>query len=195
MVKPLSEMTLAELWQLFPIVLKEYNPEYINWYSEEKEKLLNGLNGMKIARISHIGSTAVPQLVSKPTVDILLEAATGANWTELKRRLMNLGWILMSYEYKPEIKLAFNKGYTPYGFAEKVFHLHVRNYADWGELYFRDYLIIHKDVADEYGKLKLSLWKQYEHDRDGYTAAKTQFVKKYTQLAKMELENKYMPEI
>ena len=26
-------------------------------------------------------------------------------------------------------------------------------------------------LAKQYEALKLSLWKQYEHDRDGYTAA------------------------
>lgn len=31
--------------------------------------------------------------------------------------------------------------------------------------------------------MKLSLWKQYEHDRDGYTAAKGEFVREITQKA------------
>jgi len=99
----------------------------------------------------------------------------------------------MSSAYEPDLKLAFNQGYTPEGFAEKVYHLHVRYYADWDELYFRDYLIAHKETANEYGKLKLSLLKQYEHDRDGYTNAKTQFVQKYSKLARMEMKDKYLP--
>ncbi len=32
------------------------------------------------------------------------------------------------------------------------------------------------------------LWKQYEHDRDGYTVAKAEFVKKYTELAKQDIK-------
>ena len=32
--------------------------------------------------------------------------------------------------------------------------------------------------------LKLELWKRYKHDRDGYTNAKTEFIKKYTDIAK-----------
>lgn len=44
----------------------------------------------------------------------------------------------------------------------------------------------HPDAAREYEKLKLSLWKKYEHDRDGYTGAKTEFVEKYTKIAKMK---------
>lgn len=34
--------------------------------------------------------------------------------------------------------------------------------------------------------LKLSLWKNYEHDRDGYTEAKGDFIRKYTEIAKEE---------
>jgi GrpB-like predicted nucleotidyltransferase (UPF0157 family) len=38
----------------------------------------------------------------------------------------------------------------------------------------------------EYEKLKLSLRRRFEHDRDGYTEGKTDFVREYTQKAKAE---------
>ncbi|MDE5867334.1 MAG: GrpB family protein, partial [Anaeroplasmataceae bacterium] len=79
---------------------------------------------------------------------------------------------------------SLNKGYTENGFADKVFHLHLRLPNDQDELYFRDYLNAHKEVAKEYEELKIELWKKYEHNRDAYTNAKTEFVKKYTDLAK-----------
>jgi len=154
MTKSLSEMSLEELWRLFPIILKEHNCAYQEWYLIEKEKITKYLNGINIARISHIGSTAVPGLIAKPTVDILLEVFRDCNLEQLKKRLTDLEWVLMSSAYEPDLKLAFNQGYTPAGFAEKVYHLHVRYYADWDELYFRDYLIAHKETANEYGKLK-----------------------------------------
>lgn len=84
-------------------------------------------------------------------------------------------------------RLSFNKGYTEDGFAERVFHLHLRRSGDNDELYFRDYLIAHPDAAKEYEKLKLSLWKPYEHDRDGYTEAKAELVKEYTSKAKDDI--------
>lgn len=84
-------------------------------------------------------------------------------------------------------RMSFNKGYTDNGFAEKVFHLHLRRIGDHDELYFRDYLNLHPGIAREYEKLKLGLWKQYEHNRDGYTDAKTEFVKKYTAKAKVNI--------
>ncbi|MGD0707728.1 MAG: GrpB family protein, partial [Anaerolineaceae bacterium] len=113
---------------------------------------------------------------------------------ELKSTLCNAGWLLMSVENEPDLKMSFNKGYTPSGFAERVFHLHVRFLGDWDELYFRDYLLAHREVAEEYGKLKQRLKEQYEHNRDGYTEAKAEFITKYSKLARKEFGNRYAPE-
>lgn len=193
MPKPLSELSLEELWDLFPILLKEYNPAYPLWYEEERCSLLGCVGGENVERISHIGSTAVPGLLAKPTVDILLELSPGCDWVRQKHALEGAGWTLMSEEYGPEPRLSFNKGYTPEGFAERVFHLHVRRPGDWDELYFRDYLKTHPEAAEEYAALKQSLWNAYEHDRDGYTHAKTEIVKRFTQLARAELGSRYLP--
>jgi len=74
MKKDLSEMSLKELWELFPIILKEHNPQYKEWYKIEARQLFNCINNEYIKRINHIGSSAVEGLISKPTVDILLLA-------------------------------------------------------------------------------------------------------------------------
>ena len=71
----------------------------------------------------------------------------------------------------------------------------MRYFGNWPELYFRDFLIAYPDVAGEYERLKLKLWKQYEHDRDGYTEAKTDFVRRYSDMAKVEFNNRYLPEL
>lgn len=57
MSKQLSEMTLEELWELFPIVLVPHSAERQTWYDIEACALKSLLGG-KIAVISHIGSTA-----------------------------------------------------------------------------------------------------------------------------------------
>jgi hypothetical protein len=46
-------------------------------------------------------------------------------------------------------------------------------------------------AAKEYEQLKLGLWKPYEHDRDGYTAAKAAFVAQYTGEAKQRYGSRY----
>ncbi|VBB07788.1 grpb/dephospho-coa kinase [Lucifera butyrica] len=186
-------MSLKELWELFPIILKEHNPNYKEWYKTEERQLFNCINNEYIKRINHIGSSAIEGLLSKPTVDILLEIGDNFHIVNLIEILKTNGWILMSSKYEPDLRLVFNKGYTPFGFAERVYHLHVRYLGDWDELYFRDYLTDHPDIAVQYGNLKLKLWKEYEHNRDGYTEAKTEFIKRYTEKAKFEYAGRYIP--
>lgn len=193
MGKELSEMTLEELWKLFPIVLKEHNANYKQWYELEKQQLLGCMNALDIIRINHIGSSAVQGLISKPTIDILLEIDDKSNIQNVIHTLKNNGWILMSEVKNPSMQIVFNKGYTKDGFAEKVYHLHVRYYDNWNELYFKDYLIAHEEVAKEYGNLKLRLLEKYKHNRDEYTQAKSEFILKYTEKAKIEYGNKYKP--
>ena len=185
MGKKLSEMTLEELWQLFPIFLTEPKPYWKQWYAEE-EKQLKSL--LPTARINHIGSTAVEGIWAKNIVDILIETPKNSNLSVYKKQIIEGGYICMSEDKN---RFSFNKGYTENGFAERVFHLHLRDLGDNGELYFRDYLIEHPDIAKEYETLKLGLWKQYEHDRDGYTNAKTEFVQKHTQKARDLYGNRY----
>ena len=192
MKKQLSEMTLEELYYLFPIILVKHNPQYREWYNTEKENLLKSINTHDIFRINHIGSSAVKGLISKPTVDILLEIREDCNISHLTDSLVAIGWGLMQEESEP-MKLAFVKGYTPEGFADKVYHLHVKYMGDWDELYFRDYLIKHPNIAMEYGKLKLDLLKDFKHNKDGYTKAKTDFIVKYSEIAKRELNHIYKP--
>ncbi|WP_077368158.1 GrpB family protein [Anaerosalibacter sp. Marseille-P3206] len=192
MKKQLSEMTLEELWALFPIILKEHNQDYSKWYELEKEKIIKCIGLKNIKRINHIGSSAVSGLISKPTVDILVEIDRDIDMKQIKNILLDDGWILM-HEENEEIVL--NKGYTPHGFAEKVYHLHVRYYDDWDELYFRDYLLVNSDIVKEYGEFKLSLLPKYKNNRDGYTEAKTDFIKKYTKKAREEFGDRYNPNI
>ena len=184
--KKLSEMSLEELWQLFPIFLTEHQSCWKEWYKEEEMFLINLLP--KMERISHIGSTAVPGIWAKPIIDILVEISGESDVQMYKKMLVSNGYICMS---ESEKGMSFNKGYTENGFAERVFHLHLRYIGDCDELYFRDYLMEFPDVAKAYEKRKLSLWKEYEHNRDGYTNAKTDFVKKYTEQAMRLYVNRY----
>ena len=186
MGKKLSEMTLKELWQLFPIYLTEHQLCWQEWYSEEECLLKNALSSTE--RISHIGSTAIPSIWAKPIIDILVEIPKENNLLEYKDLIINNDYICMS---QGDNRLSFNKGYTENGFDERVFHLHLRYVGDNDELYFRDYLTEYSDVAKEYEELKLRLWKEYQHNRDAYTNAKTEFVKEYTEKARILYGNKY----
>ena len=179
-------MTLEELWQLFPIFLTEPRDCWKTWYADEEAGLKKIIP--QAVRIEHIGSTAIASIWAKPIIDILVEVSTECDLKNIKDLLLKNGYICMSHKAD---RYSFNKGYTETGFSEKVFHLHLRHTGDNDELYFRDYLMEFPNVAREYEKMKLTLWKKFEHDRDGYTYAKTAFIQKYTNEAKIKYRNKY----
>jgi len=188
MGKKLSEMTLEELWTLFPIILTEHQPVWKQWYAQEERNLRSELPAETLIRISHIGSTAIDTIWAKPIIDILVEVENTCDMHQVARHIEVCGFRCMS---RSESRMSFNKGYAEQGFAQKVYHLHLRYNGDHDELYFRDYMNDHPTAAREYEELKLRLWKEFEHDRDEYTRQKAGIVAKYTTCARTEYYNRY----
>lgn len=184
MDKSLNEMTNEELWQLFPIIISEYKEYWVDYFISEKKTLENIINNDNIIKISHIGSTSIPGLAAKPTIDILIEIKDNTDTERLIKKLENADYIYSPQPQKPAPHMMFMKGYTLQGFEEKVFHIHIRYAGDWNEIHFRDYLLSHPEIANQYGELKLKLAKKYTHDRDGYTEAKTDFIREVNELAR-----------
>ncbi|QWC00717.1 GrpB family protein [Mycoplasmatota bacterium] len=185
-------MKKDDLWRLFPIILKPHNPEYINWYRQEKKILTKIIGDHLIKRMSHIGSTSVHNLIAKPTIDILLEVENEVALIEIKNKLEKESYIC--HKQKDMFKnnsLMCLKGYSEKGFEEKVFHIHIKVLNNHKELYFRDYLKEHPEIARAYGELKLELMKKYKHHRDHYTDSKSDFINRYTEAAKNMYKDRY----
>lgn len=182
MSKKLTEMTNEELWRLFPIYFTEHKPYWSDWYAEEVGYLRSILP--QNVQFYHVGSTAVARIMAKPIIDILIVVDSAAD-------MVHTSGILQAHEYlvmsTGATRISLNKGYTQNGYAERVFHIHLRLQGDVDEIYFKDYLNAHADIAAEYEKLKLQLLEKHKFNRDAYTYAKTDFVKKYTLLAKKAL--------
>lgn len=175
MGRKLEDMSLEELWELFPITLSRHRDVWRDWYREEERRIVDIFPEITVS-VNHIGSTAIDGIVAKPIVDILVEFPLDYDLDTAKEKLAEKGYICMS----DEGRISLNKGYSEEGFAEKVFHVHLRHAGDNDELYFRDYMNDNPDLAKAYEKLKISLWKKYEHDRDAYTEGKTEFVTEKT---------------
>jgi GrpB-like predicted nucleotidyltransferase (UPF0157 family) len=188
MAKKLTEMTLDELWELFPISLVEHDETWARQYEGVEAALRESLAGLPVDRISHIGSTAVRGIRAKGIVDVLVELPEGADMEEAADRLERGGFTRMS---ERDGRVSLNRGYTPDGFADEVFHVHLRFAGDNDELYFRDYLNAHPEAAAEYEALKVGLCERFEHDRDAYTEAKSDFIGKRTAQAKSEYAGRY----
>ena len=56
MGKELSEMSLEELWTLFPIILVPHDDRWREYYNDMASSIRKILSGFPVDRISHIGS-------------------------------------------------------------------------------------------------------------------------------------------
>jgi GrpB-like predicted nucleotidyltransferase (UPF0157 family) len=191
MTKPLEEMSREELGMLFPIIISDHNPDWAHLYFAEKEFIVENVGEADVVRIQHYGSTSIPGIPAKPTVDILLEVRDGIDTDGLVAKFRRMGYHFSPQPDNPPPHLMFMKGYTLHGFEGQAFHVHVRYRGDWDELYFRDYLILHPEIAEKYGELKLQLKESYEHDREAYTQSKTEFIKVVTAEARKYLGIRY----
>lgn len=162
------------------VVIVPYDPRWPEWFEQEKQHLLSCLPHELIRRIEHFGSTAVPGLAAKPVVDMLVEV------TSLEQTRRRIAPLLESQGYDYFWRPTWGDDIPPFYAwfikrnkrGQRTHHIHMveADFEHWERLRFRDYLIKHPRVADEYGRLKLDLAAKHRHDRVAYTKAKTEFI-------------------
>lgn len=181
-----SDLSLEErerLGKLFPIIVVEYDPHWVELYEEEAEFLREKFGPEVIVRMEHYGSTAVPGLAAKPVIDILVEIASfEAAEREIRPVLEPLGYGYNWYNGH----MAFWKGYFPELPQKCHLHMAPAGHPLLDNLLFRDYLIKYPETAREYEKLKYHLAELHRNDREAYTDAKTDFIREITEKAKKE---------
>jgi GrpB-like predicted nucleotidyltransferase (UPF0157 family) len=154
------------------------NPAWSGTYRLEAAQISQALD-VDFMDIQHIGSTAVPDLAAKPTIDILVAVRKLDSPEVYSCQLEVLGYRFES-QVDDAIRLFFRKG-TP-----RTHHLHIVEFGTWEyrrHLLFRDYLRAHPDTAQAYERLKRELAAAYAHDRASYTASKTDFIVSVMDLA------------
>jgi len=128
-----------------------------------------------VGGIHHVGSTAVPGLEAKPIIDILGGVRSLDDSRACFEPLARLGYMYASY--LPEEMHWFCKPHP----SRRTHHLHLvpvsaSRYAD--ELAFRDRLRTDPQAAAEYAALKHDLARRFERDREAYTEAKSDFIRR-----------------
>jgi GrpB-like predicted nucleotidyltransferase (UPF0157 family) len=184
MDKPLDQMSEEELGLLFPIMLVEHDPGWGRLFHLEEKAIGKTIGRDHIIRMEHIGSTAIPGIMAKPSIDILLEVSGATPDQHIIVTLQQAGYHFIPRPENPPPHMMFVKGYTKEGFKGQSFHIHVRYEGHWDEIPFRDYLLAHPDAAREYEELKVRLASEFRNDREGYTEGKTEFVKKVIRMAR-----------
>ncbi len=184
MLEDLNKLTTSELGKLFPVIIVDYNPDWERLYLNEKQNIRDAVGVNNIMRIEHIGSTAVPGLCAKPTIDILLEIADDTKCDILINNIQKIDYQYIPKPENPPPHIMLARGYSINGLTGQTFHIHVRYTGDWDEIVFRDYLISNPVIAKQYGDLKKQLSIRYRNDRELYTDNKGDFIKRITMLVR-----------
>jgi GrpB-like predicted nucleotidyltransferase (UPF0157 family) len=159
---------------LHTVDVTPYDPAWPGAFAAERTRLA-AIFGPSARVIEHIGSTAVPGLPAKPTIDIAVGFDDLADFHRGREATRHFG-----YEYRPAA--AFYDGHLFYRKVrdgERTHHLHVLRLpsADLDEyLALRSYLREHPEAARRYADTKHRLAAEHYNDRRAYVAAKTAII-------------------
>jgi len=165
------------------VYLVNYDPSWPEQFERMAGWLRDTLGPEIAIRVEHYGSTAIPGVPAKPTVDILVEVSS---FQEAKKRaLPRLNEETWEYWWYRDHMVFFKRKEL---MGERVCHVHFapRGHRIWEGIAFRDYLRSHPEDAARYAELKRRLAESYGDDREQYTNAKTEFVRQITAKAMAE---------
>ena len=153
--------------------VEQHNPEWEKQFETEKKSLRQIFSHHAIS-IEHVGSTAVPGLAGKPTIDMLITVEKISIADELSSKIKNAGYKpLGDYINKGSrlfIKEADEKRLVNlHVFEEK--HPHVKSMID-----VRNYFRSHPEAVEEYSRLKFALIQKYPDDYGLYRKYKDEWI-------------------
>ena len=148
-----------------------YDPAWPARFEAERAMLLEAVPGVFLS-VEHVGSTAVPGLVAKPTIDIL---AVGDDLAKVLAQLESMA--AAGYDYRPgsfpdDARHLFFRKVSG---GRRLCHLHVLDATSPGiddYRLFRDFLRADQEVAGRYARLKLDLAARFADRRQSYVEAK-----------------------
>lgn len=145
------------------------DPAWPSVFAEERRRLAAALPGA--VAIEHVGSTSVPGLASKATIDILV-VVDSAQLAAAIPVLEGLGYLYVPDSFTDDPDHAFLHRLRG---GKRTHHLHLVSASSPlcdRYLLFRDYLRTHPDAAARYEGVKRELAARYPTDRDRYVDEK-----------------------
>lgn len=157
--------------------LSRYNSQWATKFLEEKKKLeANVFFNTDGIVIEHIGSTAVPGLNAKATIDMMIGVKSLEEADSYVKNVEKHGYeYVKEYEKNLPDRRFFRKGYD----QDISYHIHmvVLETAFWkNHLLFRDILRHDPLIKKKYGELKLILSKKFLNDSFNYSQGKSKFI-------------------
>jgi GrpB-like predicted nucleotidyltransferase (UPF0157 family) len=165
-----------------PVQLDPYDDRWSGFFQQYRAVLSTAL-GERAALIEHIGSTAVPGLLGRDCVDVLLAVAEPDAEEDYRAELESLGFTLWMRE--PDRRV-FASAPTAAGLPQCPARLFVcRSGGTWefDQLLLTHYLGAHEERREAYADLKRHLAQVHRDDPDGYARAKRPFLRETVRLA------------
>ena len=148
------------------------DPDWPTAYLSAREEIVGVLPALLL--IDHIGSTAVPGLMSKPVIDIIVLLADMEPAREAMPQLERIG-----YEFRPEVSnpaRLFLRRVGADGVRTHHLHIHTDHDDVRRHLLFRDRLRADQAIRRDYEALKRDLAIRHADDREAYAKGKDDFV-------------------
>lgn len=168
----------------------DYDEAWPRTAAAEMERVASAL-GDQLARIDHVGSTAVPGMPAKPIVDLQASVVEIRPTERYAGPLAALGYLFAPDPDSPDFHF-FGK---PPG-RPRSFHLHVCAAGSDHELRhlaLRDYLRARPDEARRYAEVKRALVAERPGDRLAYIDGKARYVAELEERAVMFVRGREMP--
>lgn len=161
------------------IIIEKYNPAWPKLAAAEINAIKGMTGQLSYVSIEHLGSTAVPELASKPIIDIFITLDSFQFANEWIKALEALGYIYWD-ENPDKSHLRFFKGMPPFG-EKRTHHVHILEIGNPSiehRILFRDILRRNEKTRRDYEALKIELSQSHESDREVYTDNKAAFIEK-----------------
>ena len=156
-----------------PVKLSDYQCEWPDMFAAERARILEALHGMP-AEIEHIGSTAIPGMIAKSVLDMLLIIDDLRAARQYIKPLRELGYAFIDYPQNTT-RLFFRKG------KPRSHHIHIvekGSPAAQDHLHFRDALLHDARLREEYLRLKQEAIREHQFRRALYGERKTALIRK-----------------
>ena len=130
--------------------------------------------GEAAVRLEHVGSTAVPGLSAKPTLDLQLSVDVVESLDRYVDPLERLGYLFVPAPESPDYHFFAKPPDRP-----RTHHLHVCELGsehEFRHVAVRDFLRTHADEAARYAALKRQVAARHPQDRLAYIAGKDVYV-------------------
>ena len=167
-------------WATETIHIVPPDPAWTEAAIREQQELIRQLSSMDtgIGHIEHIGSTAVPGLPAQPIIDLIAGIPSFNRIEEIAQSLRPFGWhyVPTELDQRPDRRF-FIKVENDKRAVHLQFLLPGSTKRD-EQIRFRDRLILDGSLRNEYAALKRSLAEQHSDDREAYTKAKSEFIKR-----------------